>query len=183
MVLAEHGAIVVIESEDSARRRGATVLAELRGYGATSDGFHMTEPSPDGRARAMERALRDAGLTAGDVDYVSAHGTGTAISDKVETEAIKRALGERAAHIPVVSIKGAVGHSLAASAALELVSCVLSLRDSRVPPTINLRQADPECDLDYVSGASRAAAIRHVMSNAFGFGGSNAAVIVSRFAS
>jgi 3-oxoacyl-(acyl-carrier-protein) synthase len=183
MVLGEHGAIVVIESEDSARRRGATVLAELRGYGATSDGFHMTEPSPDGRARAMESALRDAGLTAGDVDYVSAHGTGTAINDKVETEAIKRALGERAAHIPVVSIKGAVGHSLAASAALELVSCVLSLRDSRVPPTINLRQADPECDLDYVSGASRAAVIRHAMSNAFGFGGSNAAVIVSRFAS
>lgn len=181
MVLGEHGAVLVAESEESARRRGARVLAELRGYGATSDAFHMTEPSADGRARAMENALRSAGLTAADVDYVSAHGTGTPINDKVETQAIKRALGERASQIPVVSTKGALGHSLAASGALELVSCILSLRDGRVPPTINLRERDPECDLDYVSGGSRAVSMRHAMSNSFGFGGSNATVIVSRF--
>jgi 3-oxoacyl-(acyl-carrier-protein) synthase len=129
----------------------------------------------------MENALRSAGLTAADVDYVSAHGTGTPINDKVETQAIKRALGERASQIPVVSTKGALGHSLAASGALELVSCILSLRDGRVPPTINLRERDPECDLDYVSGGSRAVSMRHAMSNSFGFGGSNATVIVSRF--
>jgi len=181
MVLAEHAAILMVESLEAATERRAPILAEISGYGATSDSFHITQPSVNGPAHAMRRALEDAVLPAEGIDYINAHGTGTQLNDKAETEAIKRVFGPRAYRIPVVSIKGAVGHSLAASGALELVSCVLSIRDSVVPPTINLRRSDPDCDLDYVPRSRRTVPITHAMSNSFAFGGSNATLIVSRY--
>jgi 3-oxoacyl-(acyl-carrier-protein) synthase len=181
MVLGEHAGVLVLESEESALARGAAIHAELTGFGAASDGHHITQPSAAGLARAMGLALVDSGLGPGDIDYVNAHGTGTPLNDRIETAALKEVFGDCAYAIPVVGIKGAIGHSLAASGALELVSCVLSIRHGKVPPTINYTIPDPECDLDYVSGGSRDAQITHAMSNSFSFGGSNAVLVVSRY--
>lgn len=180
MVLGEHGAILVLESEATARMRGAPILATVAGYGASSDAVHLTQPSVDGPVRAMRAALADAGLTTEDVDYISAHGTGTLLNDRTECLAIKQMFGPRVSAIPVVSIKGAVGHSLAASGALELVSCVMTLRHGRLPPTINLREPDPDCDLDFVPDSARSANVRHAVSNSFAFGGSNATLVLSQ---
>jgi 3-oxoacyl-[acyl-carrier-protein] synthase II len=180
LVLGEGAGVLVLESEASARRRGREILAEILSYGASADGHHLTQPTPDGPARAMQKALLGAGLRPEQVGYVNAHGTGTPWNDKTETAAIKRVLGESAASALVVGNKGALGHAVAAGGALELIGCVLTLRDRVVPPTINYRVPDPECDLDYVTTGSRRYEGDVIMSNSFAFGGSNAALIVGR---
>ena len=181
MVLGEGSGILVLESESHALRRGVPILAEIQGYGASADSSHLTQPSKEGPAMAMRRALADAGLGPEDIDYINAHATGTVWNDGNETLAIKDVFGERAYAIPVVGNKAALGHSIAGSGALELIGCVLSLRDQVVPPTINYKVPDPICDLDYVTEGRRSLALRHVMSNSFAFGGSNAALIVSEY--
>jgi 3-oxoacyl-(acyl-carrier-protein) synthase len=181
MVLGEGAGILVLESEDSALNRNAEILAEISGYGAASDGDHMMRPSVEGMGRAMCDAIVDAGLRPDDIDYISAHATGTRLNDAAETLAIKRTLGSHAYRIPVVGIKAAIGHSIAASGAIECVSCVLSIRDQVVPPTLNRKRPDPVCDLDYVVESARACAIKHLISNSFAFGGSNAILTLSRY--
>jgi 3-oxoacyl-(acyl-carrier-protein) synthase len=181
LVLGEGAGILVIESERSARRRGAPILAELTGYGASSDSHHITQPSQEGPARAMRKALDSAGLSSEDIDHINAHATATEWNDKNETAAIRQVFGARADGIPVVGTKGALGHSIGASGALELIACVLALQHQCLPPTINYRVPDPDCDLDYVTEGSRPAELRHILSNTFAFGGSNAALIVSAY--
>jgi 3-oxoacyl-[acyl-carrier-protein] synthase II len=181
LVLGEGAGVMVLESERSALRRGVTVLAEVKGYGATSDSYHLTQPTQEGPARAMRQAIHDAGLEPEQIDYINAHGTGTHWNDKTETAAIKQALGAHSYEIPVVGIKGALGHSIAASGALQFISCILSMRDGIVPPTINYTLPDPECDLDYVTGGNRRLSIRYAMSNSFAFGGSNASLIIGKY--
>jgi len=181
LVLGEGAGVLVLESESHALSRGAPILAEIKGYGASADGFHLTQPTKDGPAKAMRRALEDADLDVKEIDYINAHATGTEWNDKNETRAIKEVFGERAYEIPVVGNKAAFGHSIAGSGALELIGCVLSLRDQVVPPTINYKAPDPECDLDYVTEGSRKMRLRNVMSNSFAFGGSNAVLIVGKY--
>jgi len=176
-VMGEGAAVLVLEELDLARARGATVYAELAGYGVSSDAYHMTEPDPDGagQARAMRAALADAGIDAADVDYVNAHASSTELGDATETSALKLALGEeKARSIPVSSIKGATGHCLGAAGAVEAAATVLAIRDDVVPPTINYETADPSCDLDYVPNEARRLPVRVAVSNSFGFGGHNA---------
>ena len=182
IVLSEGAGILILESEESALRRDANVYAEMTGYAAASDGYHLTKPSLEGMARSMALALSDAGLQPQQIDYINAHGTATHWNDLTETLAIKEVFGSAAYDIPVVGIKGALGHSMGATSAFELISCVLSIRDSMLPPTINLTTPDPECDLDYVREGKRKHEITHAMSNSFAFGGSNAVLIVSRYA-
>jgi 3-oxoacyl-(acyl-carrier-protein) synthase len=181
MVLGEGAGILVLESETSALRRGQPILAEVKGYGATGDSHHLTQPSSEGPARAMSRAIRDAGLDLEQIDWINAHGTATDWNDKTETSAIKLVFGERAWDTPVVGLKGALGHAIAASAALQTVSCVLSLRDQVLPPTINYRQPDPECDLNYVTEGARRQPVAHILTNSFAFGGSNSALVIARY--
>ena len=181
IVLGEGAGILVLESEKSAVERGANILAEVNGFGATSDGYHLTQPSLEGISEAMRLALKDACLSAADIDYVNAHATATRWNDKTETAGIKHVFRLKAGDIPVVGIKPAIGHSIAAVGALELISCVLSIRDGVVPPTINVKVPDPKCDLDYVVEGARTCSIRHAMSNSFAFGGSNAVLIVGPY--
>jgi 3-oxoacyl-(acyl-carrier-protein) synthase len=178
MVLGEGSAILVLESEESARRRNAPILAEIKGYGASSDGQHITRPSQDGPVRAMRLALRDAGISPDEIDHINAHGTATLINDRIETAAIKDVFGERAYRIPVVAMKAAIGHSIGASGALELAACVQALRTQMIPPTINYHAEDPDCDLDYVTAGWRGLQLTNIMTNSFAFGGSNASLIV-----
>ena len=175
-VMGEGAAVLVLEELEHARERGATVYAELVGYGVSSDSFHMTEPDPAGvgQARAVRAALADAALEAEDVDYVNAHASSTSIGDATETAAIKLALGERARSIPISSIKGAIGHCLGAAGAVEAAVTVLAVRDDAVPPTINFETPDPACDLDCVPNAARRLPVEVALSNSFGFGGHNA---------
>ncbi len=181
LVLGEGAGILILESESHALSRGATILAELKGYGASADSHHLTQPSQRGPVQAMQRALNDAGMTIEDIDYINAHATGTEWNDKNETNAIKEVFGERAYSIPVVGNKAAFGHSIAGSGALELIGCIRSLRDQIVPPTINYKIPDPECDLDYVTEGKRALPLKNIMSNSFAFGGSNAVLIVGKY--
>lgn len=178
-VLGEGAAFVVIEELTHAKRRGVSILAELRGYGSSMDAFRLSDPEPTGRgaALAMRAALADAGLAADDVDCVNAHATGTPKNDIVETAAIKEVLGERAKQIPVHSVKSMTGHLIAASGAVEAVAAVLTLLHRVVPPTINLEKPDPQCDLDYCPHTARLFAGKTVLSNSFGFGGQNAALV------
>lgn len=180
LVLGEGAGILVLESETHARQRGIPILAEIKGYGASADSSHLTQPTRMGPVLAMQRALTDAGLTIQDIDYINAHATGTEWNDKNETNAIKEVFGPRAYRIPVVGNKAALGHSIAGSGALELIGCILSLQDQTVPPTINYTVPDPECDLDYVTEGKRNVSIQNVMSNSFAFGGSNAVLIVGK---
>lgn len=180
MVLGEGAGVLVLESEASAARRRVAPLAIIEGYGASSDSFHLTRPSVEGPARALEKALRDARLTPDDIGYINAHATGTAQNDANETAAIRAAFGARAGHIPVVGNKAALGHSIGASGALELIGVVLSLRDQVVPPTLNYTTPDPACDLDYVVEGARPVSIRHALSSSFAFGGSNAVLVVGK---
>jgi len=182
LVLGEGAGILILESETSAKRRGATILAEVVGYAATSDGYHLTQPVPDGPARAMRRALKDAHIGPEQIDWINAHGTATDWNDKTETAAIKLLAGEGAKDIPVVSLKAGLGHAIAASAALQTVAAILSLRDQIVPPTSNYRVPDPECDLDYVIEGPRPKSIQRVLGNSFAFGGSNAALVIAGYA-
>jgi 3-oxoacyl-[acyl-carrier-protein] synthase II len=183
-VMGEAGGIVVLEALDHAQARGAKIYAEIVGYGLSSDAQHVTEPDPTGRhpARAMKMALDDAGMTADDIQYVNAHGTSTPLGDASETRVIKLALGEeKAAETPVSSIKGATGHCLGASGAVEAISCIFAVQRGVLPPTINFEERDPECDLDYIPNEAREADVRVALSNNFGFGGHNACLVIKRF--
>ena len=181
-VMGEGGAMFVLEEYERAKQRGASILAEFRGFGMTSDGSHITAPDPEGAgaARSMEGALKDGGIDRSEVDYINAHGTSTPLNDAIETRAIKRVFGERAKRIPISSTKSMIGHCLGASGALELVACCLAIRDDVAPPTINYTTPDPECDLDFVPNQARPVPIRVVLSNSFGFGGHNATLAISK---
>ena len=181
-VLAEGSAILVLESEEHAEARGAEPLAELRGYAATSDSHHLTEPNPTGQsaANAVTAALAAAQLTPVDVDYLNAHGTSTPLNDWHETKALKLALGEDAYRIPISSTKSMTGHLLGAGGALEAALCIVALREGMMPPTINLDDPDDECDLDYVPHNARPGDLDVILSNSFGFGGHNSVIILTR---
>jgi 3-oxoacyl-[acyl-carrier-protein] synthase II len=182
-VIGEGAGVLVLESEEHARSRAARILAIAAGYGATADAYHIVEPSPggSGAARAMRLALRSAGLESADLGYLNAHGTSTPTNDRLETAAIKAALCEHAARLPISSIKGAVGHTLGAGGALEAAVSVMVLQTGVAPPTINYYTPDPDCDLDYVPNHSRElGTIGAVMSNSMGFGGHNASVVFTR---
>src|SRR5213592_4018456 len=184
-VMGEAGALVVLEELDHARARGAKIYAELAGYGLSSDAKHVTEPDPTGRnpARAMTKAFADAGVDADEVDYINAHGTSTPLGDASETKVIKLALGdEAAAKMPVSSTKGATGHCLGASGAVEAIFTTMAVNTDTLPPTINYETPDPECDLDYIPNESRKAEVKVVVSNSFGFGGHNACIVIRELA-
>ncbi|PKB73526.1 MAG: beta-ketoacyl-[acyl-carrier-protein] synthase II [SAR202 cluster bacterium Io17-Chloro-G7] len=180
-VMGEGSAVLVLESGESVQRRGVTPLAELRGYAATSDAHHITEPGPTGEnaARAMKMALNVAGIDPAEVDYLNAHGTSTPLNDRSETKAIKLALGEDAFRIFISSSKSMTGHLLGSGGALEAAICVMTLRRGMVPPTINLNEPDPECDLDYTPNHVRESTINVAMSNSFGFGGHNSVLVLA----
>ena len=185
-ISSEGAGVFVIEAEEHAKARGATVLAELAGYGCTSDAHHVVVPVEDGEttAMAMTLALADAGVGPAEVDYVNAHGTSTQMNDKYETVAIKRALGEQAYQVPISSTKSQIGHTLGASAAIESVVCVQAIRTGWVPPTINQEFPDPDCDLDYVPNVARnVGEIDVVLKNSFGFGGQNACLVFKKYES
>ena len=181
-VMGEGAAVLVLEERDRAIARGAPVYAEVLGYGVTNDAHHMTAPRPDAAqaARAMQLALDDAELAAGEIEYVNAHGSSTPLNDSTETTAIKRVLGERAYRVPVSGTKGYYGHALGASGAIEAAICALALEREWLPPTVNLAQPDAACDLDYVPASGRNTRVEHLISNSFGFGGINAALVMRR---
>jgi 3-oxoacyl-[acyl-carrier-protein] synthase II len=180
-VLGEGAGVVVLESLEHATARGATMLGEILGYGSTADAFRVTDIHEDGRGpvAAMRMALSEAGLSPEDIHYISAHGTSTSENDKIETLSIKKVFGDHAKNVPVSSIKSMIGHLIAAAGVVELIVCVLSIRDGVVPPTINYQQADPVCDLDYVPNKARKLTVRNALSNSFGFGGQNDALVVT----
>jgi 3-oxoacyl-[acyl-carrier-protein] synthase II len=178
-VFGEAAAVLVLESAENAERRGATPIAEVAGGALTGDAFHISAPDPSGYGAtlAMSRALRDAGVTAEEVDYVVAHGTSTPLNDATETKAIHAAFGDRAAQLAVSSNKSMVGHTLGAAGAISALAAVLAIRDGLVPPTINYENADPECDLDYVPNVARRMPVNAAIVNGFGFGGQNAVAV------
>jgi 3-oxoacyl-[acyl-carrier-protein] synthase II len=179
-VLGEGAAILILEEYENARRRGAEIRGEIVGYGTTADAFRVTDMHEEGRGpvAAMRGALDDAGVKPEDIDYISAHGTGTEENDKIESLAIQTVFGERAGEVPVSSIKSMLGHLIAGAGASELIVCVLAIRDGIVPPTINYQHADPNCPLDYVPNKARQVPVRTALSNSFGFGGQNDALVV-----
>jgi len=178
-VMGEGAGILILESQEHAHRRGARIYAEMAGYGATSDAYHLVAPDPDGNGAvgAMELALQDAGISPQEVDYINAHGTGTELNDPIETRAIKRAFGNAAYQVAISSTKAVTGHLLGAASAIEAVITLMAMQHNVLPPTINLTSPDPECDLDYVPLTARPAEIRVAMSNGFGFGGHNASIV------
>lgn len=181
-VMGEGGAALVLEELEHARSRGATILAEVTGYGMSADAYHMTLPRPGGTgaARAMANALADAGLEPGEIGYINAHGTSTEANDATETAAIHLTLGAAAPGIPVSSTKSMTGHMLGAAGAAEAVLCIRAIERGLLPPTINYETPDPECDLDYVPNRARPATIDHALTNSFGFGGHNVSLVLSR---
>ena len=182
-VLGEGSTIMVLEELEHARARGARIWAEVTGFGTSADAYRMTDIHPEGRgpAAAMRAALDDADVGPEDIDYISAHGTGTTENDKVETLAVKIVFGDYAPKVPLSSVKSALGHLIAAAGATELMTCVLAIRDQILPPTLNLENPDPECDLDYVPNVARKAKVEVCLSNSFGFGGQNDSLVVRRF--
>ena len=182
-LMGEGAGVVVLESLDHAMKRGAHIYAEVAGYGMSGDAYHITAPAPDGNgaARAISLCLKDAGFKPEDVDHINAHGTSTDMNDKLETMAIKTVFGDHAKKIAVSSNKSMIGHMLGAAGAVEFVSMVLSVVNDLVPPTINLENPSPECDLDYVPGKARKMPVRAAISNSFGFGGHNAVIAVKKF--
>lgn len=183
-VMGEGSGIVVLESLEHAKKRGANILAEVVGYGMSGDAHHVTMPAPEGEgaARCMRMAIRDAGLNPEDIDYINAHGTSTGPNDKYETMAIKTVFGESAYKVPISSTKSMTGHLLGAAGAVEAIACTLAIRDQIIPPTINYETPDPECDLDYVPNEARKAKVDVTMSNSLGFGGHNATIVIRKFA-
>jgi 3-oxoacyl-[acyl-carrier-protein] synthase II len=181
-VMAEGASVLVLEEYSRAVARGAPIYLEIAGYGLTNDAYHMTAPRPDGRqaARAMELALRDAHITAVEVQYLNAHGSSTPLNDPTETNAIRQVFGGHANALAVSGTKGYYGHALGASGAIEAAICALASRNHWLPPTVNLSDADPACDLDYLAGEGRAADPEHIVSNSFGFGGINAVLVFRR---
>jgi len=184
-VLGEGAGIIVLESLDHALSRGVPILAELAGYSATSDAFHLTQPSPDGEGatRALRIAMERAGLKPSDIDYINAHGTSTLLNDRAETRAIKNVFGPDAYRIPVSATKSMTGHLLGAAGVVEAIICVLAINHGVVPPTINLDSPDPECDLDFVPHQARAVPVETAVSNSFGFGGHNSVLVFRRYCS
>ncbi|MEO9254533.1 MAG: beta-ketoacyl-ACP synthase II, partial [Tepidiformaceae bacterium] len=182
-VMAEGAGVLVLEAEEHAIARGATILAELAGYGATSDAFHITMPDQNGEgaARAMQKALTEAGLVGDDIDYVNAHGTSTLLNDKLETVALKRVFGEYAYELPISSTKSMTGHLLGAAGAVEAGICILAMQHDIIPPTANYKTPDPDCDLDCVPNVARSASLEAVMTNSLGFGGHNASLVFRRY--
>jgi len=182
-IMAEGCGLVVMETLQHAQKRNAHILAEIVGYGMSCDAYHITAPDPDGdgAARAMQEALRDAKVNPEDIDYINAHGTSTKLNDKLETVAIKRALGNHAKEVMVSSTKSMTGHLLGAAGGVEFVVCCLAIKDGIVPPTINYEYPDPDCDLDYVPNTARKTKVDVCMSNSLGFGGHNATLIVRKF--
>jgi len=182
-VIGEGAGILMLEELEHARRRGAKIYAEVVGYGMSSDAFHITQPSEDadGAVRVMTNAIQDAGIEAQQVDYINAHGTSTYYNDKLETMAIKRVFGDSAYSIPVSSTKSMMGHLLGAAGGVEAGLIALALRDQIIPPTANYEKPDPECDLDYVPNGARRIEIKYALSNSFGFGGTNAALLMKRY--
>ena len=181
LLLGEGAAALIVESEESARSRGAEPLGVIEGFGLSCDAFHVTGPHPDGQgaARAMENALADARVSPDEIDYVNAHGTGTLLNDKMESLAIQRVFGDRARRVPVSSIKALTGHMMGAAGAVEAVASLLALRHGAIPPTWNWQEADPDCDIDCVPNEPRPARLRHILSNSYAFGGNNASLVLS----
>lgn len=182
-VLGEGSGILILEALEHATQREAKILAEITGYGSTADAFRITDIHEDGRGgiASMQRAMKSAGVSPGDIDYISAHGTGTEENDKIETLAIRKLFGEHARQTAISSVKSMIGHLIAAAGAVELITCVLAIRDGVVPPTINYQTPDPNCDLDYVPNKARKMPVRICLSNSFGFGGQNDTLIVRAF--
>ena len=181
MMLGEGGAMLLVESLDSAEKRGAKIYAEVLGYGLSCDASNMTIPSEKGIAKVMEKAIVNSGIKKEDVDYISAHGTGTGLNDKTETAAINDVFGDRAKNIPVSSIKSMLGHTMGTASALEAISCCLAMCDSMIPPTINYETPDPECDLDCVPNKARKKDVRIALNNSYAFGGNNACVVFGKY--
>jgi 3-oxoacyl-[acyl-carrier-protein] synthase II len=182
-VMGEGAGVLILESLEHAQKRGARIYGEVIGYGMSGDAHHITEPSPegDGAARCMERAIKDAGINVTQIDYINAHGTSTPVGDKVETLAIKKVLADHAYKIPVNSTKSMTGHLLGAAGGIEAIISTLAIQYNKIPPTINIDNQDPECDLDYVAEGARNHQVNIAMSNSFGFGGHNATIIIKRF--
>jgi 3-oxoacyl-[acyl-carrier-protein] synthase II len=182
-VLGEGASMVILEDLDRAKARGATIHGEMVGYGSTADAFRITDTHPEGRGaiRCVQMALADAQMNPDQVDYVNAHGTSTTVNDKVETLAIKQVFGPRAYKLPMSSTKSMMGHLIAAAGATELIICLMAIRDGVLPPTINYDNPDPLCDLDYVPNTAREARCDVALSNSFGFGGQNIALLVARY--
>lgn len=180
-VMGEGAGILILESLEHAQKRGAKIYAEVIGYGRSGDAYHMTDPDPDGAARCMAKAVKDAGIEPQAVDYINAHGTSTPVGDRSETTAIKKAFGEHAYKLAVSSTKSMTGHLLGAAGGVEAIVCALALKNGKIPPTINLENQDPECDLDYVPNTAREASLNVAMSNSFGFGGHNATIVLKKY--
>jgi 3-oxoacyl-[acyl-carrier-protein] synthase II len=180
--MGEGGCILVLESEDHAKARGARIYCEFAGYAASADAFHITQPDPEARglASAMRRAVADAGVAPEQVNYINAHGTSTPYNDKFETLAIKKVFGESAKAIPVSSTKSMTGHLLGAAGSVEAAVCIKAIQTGEIPPTINYETPDPDCDLDYVPNVKRSAKIDVAVSNNLGFGGQNATLVFKR---
>jgi 3-oxoacyl-[acyl-carrier-protein] synthase II len=178
-VMGEGAGVLVLETLTHARARGATILAEIVGYGLSADAFHMTAPAPEaeGAQRAMRMALDDADLAPDRIDYINAHGTSTELNDKLETQAVKKVFGDHAYKLAMSSTKSMTGHLLGAAGGIEAIAAVLAMRDGILPPTINYETPDPECDLDYVPNTARVRAISYAMSNNMGFGGQNCSLV------
>ena len=183
-VMGEGAGVLVLESLEHAKARGARIYAELAGYGSSCDAYHITTPVPDGigAARAMQQALTDAGLVPSDINYINAHGTGTGPNDSTETSAIKSVFGSSAAKVSISSTKSMTGHLMGAAGAIEAVICALSIDREGIPPTINYAEPDPECDLDYVPNEARKQPVKAALSNSLGFGGHNATIVLKKFA-
>ncbi|MEW9667600.1 beta-ketoacyl-ACP synthase II [Ammoniphilus sp. 3BR4] len=182
-VMGEGSGVLVLESLEHAKQRGANILAEIVGYGMSGDAHHLTMPAPEGEgaARCMNMAIRDAGINPEDIDYINAHGTSTEYNDKFETMAIKAALGDHAYKVAVSSTKSMTGHLLGAAGAIEAIACVKAIQEQIIPPTINYETPDPDCDLDYVPNVARKAKVNVTLSNSLGFGGHNATIIIKKF--
>jgi 3-oxoacyl-[acyl-carrier-protein] synthase II len=182
-VIAEGAGILVIEELEHAKARGAKIYAEVRGYGLNADAHHITSPAPEGEGaqRCMKLALKDAKLSPSDIGYVNAHGTSTKINDATETLAIKKVFGDHARNLMISSTKSMTGHMLGATGGVETAICAMVVARGMVPPTINYTTPDPDCDLDYVPNTAREARVQHALTNSFGFGGTNACLVLSRY--
>jgi len=183
-VLGEGAGMVILEEYDRAKSRGANIYGEIVGFGSTADAYRITDIHPQGRGAVacVEMALKDAGLNTDQIDYINAHGTSTSVNDRVETMAVKKALGADAANTPVSSIKSMMGHLIAAAGSVEAIICLLAMRDGVLPPTINYTTPDPDCDLDYIPNEARDARVQRALSNSFGFGGQNITLIFNECA-